>query len=268
MRFSTPESDSDEDLNLINLDPIEFDTSASSENYTVMEDYNSIATPERCVADFCLIPIGTPSASVSNEVAAVQRLMRSCGLEYSMHSAGTTVEGSWNDVMEVIGKAHSLVHKNGIARVQTDIRAGSRTDKIQHFSEKVAKVESLLANDSNPNSNNPTNSSTPNPSSSIQPPNSTTQLTSVSAKGPWISASMHLRRSYTPHNSGNENALTTTKSHGWSSPGEHTASIEFRTGVDGINFKYVFCAFLGTVVLRALFVAPAGIRRRMRLFVN
>jgi hypothetical protein len=35
--------------------------------------------------------IGTPTASVSNEVAAVQRLMRASGLSYSMHSAGTTV---------------------------------------------------------------------------------------------------------------------------------------------------------------------------------
>lgn len=41
--------------------------------------------------DFCLIPIGTPSASVSSEVAAVQRLLKSSGVEYTMHSAGTTL---------------------------------------------------------------------------------------------------------------------------------------------------------------------------------
>lgn len=76
-------------------------------------DYANLPTPPVCVADFCLIPvspnlqfifmiymsmlmshfmkIGTPTASVSNEVAAVQRLMKASGLEYSMHSAGTTV---------------------------------------------------------------------------------------------------------------------------------------------------------------------------------
>ena len=93
-------------------------------------DYKSLPTPPSCVADFCLIPvsnsvstgdtcpsnnvksfyalpsyikrtitwtkadnkeIGTPTASVSNEVAAVQRLMKSSGLSYTMHSAGTTV---------------------------------------------------------------------------------------------------------------------------------------------------------------------------------
>ncbi|KAL2064538.1 hypothetical protein VTL71DRAFT_3675 [Oculimacula yallundae] len=110
-------------------------------------DYANLPTPPACVADFCLIPIGTPTASVSNEVAAVQRLMKASGLSYSMHSAGTTVEGSWDDVMRLIGQAHMLVHQNGVVRVQTDIRAGTRTDKKQHFSEKVSKVESILAGD-------------------------------------------------------------------------------------------------------------------------
>lgn len=35
-------------------------------------------------------------------------------------------EGSWDDVMRLIGQAHTLVHENGVARVQTDIRAGTR----------------------------------------------------------------------------------------------------------------------------------------------
>jgi hypothetical protein len=39
------------------------------------------------------------------------------------------------------------VHKNGVLRVQTDIRAGTRTDKTQHFADKVAKVEAILAAD-------------------------------------------------------------------------------------------------------------------------
>ena len=50
--------------------------------------------------------------------------------------------------MRVIGQAHTLVHKNGVVRVQTDIRAGTRTDKKQSFADKVAKVEEILAADS------------------------------------------------------------------------------------------------------------------------
>lgn len=51
----------------------------------------TIKTPPKCTADFCLIPIGTPTASVSAQIADVQRLMKTSGLSYSMHSAGTTV---------------------------------------------------------------------------------------------------------------------------------------------------------------------------------
>ena len=51
----------------------------------------NIPTPPSCIVDFCLIPLGTPTASVSKEVAEVQRLLKKSGLDYSMHSAGTTV---------------------------------------------------------------------------------------------------------------------------------------------------------------------------------
>ncbi|KAF2430816.1 cell wall biogenesis protein-like protein Ecm15 [Tothia fuscella] len=107
----------------------------------------SLKTPAACIADFCLIPIGTPTASVSAEVAEVQRLLKKSGLEYSMHSAGSTVEGSWDDVMKVIGNAHAVLHERGVVRIQSDIRVGSRTDKKQSMTEKVSKVEDLLAKD-------------------------------------------------------------------------------------------------------------------------
>ncbi|KAL9585368.1 MAG: hypothetical protein Q9203_004269 [Teloschistes exilis] len=92
-------------------------------------------------------PIGTPTASVSQEVADVQRLMKQSNLSYSMHSAGTTVEGSWDEVMRLIGQAHTMLHKKGIMRIQTDIRVGSRIDKQQTFHDKVAAVNQLLNTD-------------------------------------------------------------------------------------------------------------------------
>ncbi|CAG9937730.1 unnamed protein product [Clonostachys rosea f. rosea IK726] len=108
-------------------------------------DYSSIRTPQSCYADFCLIPIGTGSVSVAAEVAEVQKVLRESGLKYTMHSAGTTVEGSWDEVMSAIGKAHAVVHERGVVRVQSSMRVGSRTDKKQTAEEKVRRVEGLLA---------------------------------------------------------------------------------------------------------------------------
>ncbi len=49
--------------------------------------------------------------------------------------------------MTLIGQRHSLLHANGVVRIQSDIRVGSRTDKRQGFEDKVKAVEDLLARD-------------------------------------------------------------------------------------------------------------------------
>ena len=64
-----------------------------------------------------------------------------------MHSAGTTLEGPWVEVHTLIGQAHQLLHSQGVVRIQTDIRVGSRTDKKQTAKDKVDVVEKLLAAD-------------------------------------------------------------------------------------------------------------------------
>ena len=64
-----------------------------------------------------------------------------------MHSAGTTLEGPWTEVMNLIGACHAMLHEKGIVRIQSDIRAGSRTDKSQTARDKVEAVEMLLAQD-------------------------------------------------------------------------------------------------------------------------
>lgn len=49
--------------------------------------------------------------------------------------------------MRVIGQAHALLHQNGVVRIQSDIRVGTRTDKTQSFEDKVARVHALLQAD-------------------------------------------------------------------------------------------------------------------------
>lgn len=108
-------------------------------------DTGSIETPAACYADFCLVPVGTGNVSVANEVAEVQKLLKASGIKHTMHSAGTTVEGSWDEVMKVIGQAHAVVHRGGVQRVQTSMRVGTRTDKKQTAEDKVKRVQGILA---------------------------------------------------------------------------------------------------------------------------
>ncbi|KAL2256518.1 hypothetical protein VTK26DRAFT_1542 [Humicola hyalothermophila] len=112
-----------------------------------MTDYSNIPTPAKCYVDFCLVPIGTGSVSVAKEVAEVQKVLKASGLPYTLHSAGTTVEGSWDECMKAIGKAHQVVHQMGAVRIQTSMRVGSRTDKDQTAEQKIKRVQDILANE-------------------------------------------------------------------------------------------------------------------------
>lgn len=97
-----------------------------------------------CLADVCLIPIGTGQASVLDEVAVITKMARELNLHTTLHSAGTTIAGPWNEVMDLIGQFHEALHAKGVVRIQLDIRVGSRTDKDQLPQDKVDIVEKKL----------------------------------------------------------------------------------------------------------------------------
>ncbi len=97
----------------------------------------------RVIVDFCLIPIGV-GVSVSQEVAAVEKLIRDSGLKYQLHGYGTNIEGPWDEVFALIKQCHEELHKKGTVRISSTLRVGTRTDKEQGIQDKIDKVENLL----------------------------------------------------------------------------------------------------------------------------
>ncbi len=98
----------------------------------------------KVIADLCVVPLGT-GVSVSQEVAACQRVLREAGLKTHLHAYGTNVEGEWEQVFAAIKRCHEVVHDMGVPRISTTIRLGTRTDREQSMEDKVRSVESLLA---------------------------------------------------------------------------------------------------------------------------
>lgn len=47
--------------------------------------------------------------------------------------------------METIGKSHEAIHEIGCPRIATDIRIGTRIDKVAHMEDKVRTVREMLA---------------------------------------------------------------------------------------------------------------------------
>lgn len=93
-----------------------------------------------CLADVCMVPIGTGSASVSDFVTLVEKKIRESPLKSTLHSAGTTIEGPWDEVFTLLGEIHEFAHKSGYVRIQSSMRVGTRTDKHQTAEEKVETV--------------------------------------------------------------------------------------------------------------------------------
>lgn len=98
------------------------------------------------IADICVTPLGV-GTSVSREVTVCERILRESGLNTMLHAYGTNVEGEWDEVMSAVKRCHEALHALGVARISTNIRIGTRTDKAQTMQDKVRRVEQRLVED-------------------------------------------------------------------------------------------------------------------------
>lgn len=95
------------------------------------------------ILDLCVVPIGV-GVSVSEHVAACQRVIEDAGLKHQMHAYGTNIEGEWDAVMAVVKACHVQVHAMGAPRITTSIRLGTRTDREQSMAQKCQSVQDKL----------------------------------------------------------------------------------------------------------------------------
>jgi len=95
------------------------------------------------IAEFTIIPIGV-GVSLSKYVAACEQILEENGLSYELHANGTNLEGEWDEVMAAIKTCHERLHEMGVPRIATQIKIGTRTDRTQKMSEKIASVQEKL----------------------------------------------------------------------------------------------------------------------------
>ncbi|MDA3922077.1 MAG: MTH1187 family thiamine-binding protein [Salinisphaera sp.] len=93
----------------------------------------------KVTAEICVIPMGA-GVSVSAYVAACQPILEGAGLKPQMHAYGTNVEGEWDDVFAAFKRCHEIIHDQGVPRVFTTIKVGSRTDRQQGNEDKIASA--------------------------------------------------------------------------------------------------------------------------------
>lgn len=96
------------------------------------------------IVDFTVVPIGV-GVSLSEYIAACERILAESGLSCEMHANGTNVEGEWDEVFAAIRRCHEALHAMGVPRIHTVVKLGTRTDKSQRMADKVASVKAKLA---------------------------------------------------------------------------------------------------------------------------
>jgi uncharacterized protein (TIGR00106 family) len=97
-------------------------------------------------ADLTVIGLGRASASASEYIAEMQRRLQAQDkVRFRLHAMGTELEGTVEDILEVVHVLHKVPFEAGLPRVYTVLKLDERMDKpAQTLDDKVESVESKL----------------------------------------------------------------------------------------------------------------------------
>jgi uncharacterized protein (TIGR00106 family) len=100
-------------------------------------------------ADLTVLALGRQGASASEYIAEIQRRLQAQErVGYRMHAMGTSLEGSTEDILAVVGELHSVPFDQGVPRVYTVLKLDERRDRPdQTLHDKIRAVEERLGAD-------------------------------------------------------------------------------------------------------------------------
>lgn len=98
----------------------------------------------KCMADLCVIPFNR-EISVADEIAQCHKVLQRFNIDIQLHGYGTNLYGDWDEVFAAIKACHTELHDQGIVRISSTIKVGTRTDKDQTIRDKIDAVDRRLA---------------------------------------------------------------------------------------------------------------------------
>ena len=100
-------------------------------------------------ADLTVLALGRPEVSASAYIAELQRrLAAQDRVRYRMHTMGTSLEGTTQDILAVVAELHAVPFEQGVPRVYTVLKLDERRDRPdQTLDDKVRAVEDRLGGD-------------------------------------------------------------------------------------------------------------------------
>lgn len=93
------------------------------------------------IVEVSIVPVGTPTPSVSSYIADCCALARKeNGVKSQVTSMSTILEGDLDNLLEVVKKMHREPFKNGVDRVVTSVMIDDRHDKHESMEARVEAV--------------------------------------------------------------------------------------------------------------------------------
>jgi uncharacterized protein (TIGR00106 family) len=92
--------------------------------------------------ELSVIPLGR-GRSISADVADMIRIIDASGLDYRLTAAGTILEGSWDQVMDVARKCHTEMRKK-TERVVTFMKLDDYGERTGRLTGAIASVEAKV----------------------------------------------------------------------------------------------------------------------------
>jgi uncharacterized protein (TIGR00106 family) len=91
------------------------------------------------MVEFSVVPLGK-GVSLSRVIARVLKIVSESGVSYRVNPMGTVLEGSWDEVMDVVKQCHDEAMKRG-GRVVTSIKIDDRKGVHGRMDKKLMSVE-------------------------------------------------------------------------------------------------------------------------------
>ena len=92
----------------------------------------------KAIAEVQIIPIGA-GVSVRKEVMRAHQLLEESGLDIVLHANGSNMEGELGEVLGAVRRAIETLHAEGVVRLSTHVKIGTRTDKVPSMQGKLFK---------------------------------------------------------------------------------------------------------------------------------
>jgi uncharacterized protein (TIGR00106 family) len=89
--------------------------------------------------ELSVLPLGR-GRSISTEIADLVEIIDTSGLDYRLTAAGTIVEGSWDQLVDVARKCHAATRKK-TERVITFMKMDDYGERTGRLTAAVASVE-------------------------------------------------------------------------------------------------------------------------------